>query len=648
MGFDPSTARPLTPIQGVPLDLSNQMDAIDQSGGTVDVQVFPNGQVINKSKKKFDPTTAKKFDPTTATAVEEDKPFDLGRMLALGGRAAAQGALSLPLMAADAFMGGPVKRAAGDKTPSPLDALNAFLNKNSYSPETSGERLASDAVQGATSALAGPGTIAKGLIPSLLAGGSAGLSAGGTREAGGSEALQTIAGLLGGMAPAALRGAGGVLSDKMGDIGSTVGAAFGNKNAVQRLAEDAAQRVSGGEKQFISAAEKAATNYLGPNVPVTTAQAIAQRNAMTPDVRAGATVKLQQELTGAQGATDVLPSVAKRQFTAMETPLQKIAGGADRATQDASQELAKQFRSDNAGKQYAALAATPVKVDATLEALLSSPAGRSAYTMAKDITDNANAAKLAAGLPTIPFQFTNAKGKVTGFTAQGLQDVKAALDAASTSPTLQSSLGITGSATNKVADVRTGLVDFMNKNVPGWQAARQAYSAQSEPLNQLQVGQALLDKFRNEKGAPTALTFLNARGKGEDALLKRSTGAGREVNFAPQDEAALAGIQSHLLRDEAVKRIGGEVKGGAGTGLASQDIPQLPNLLSRTAMIANFGLRMFGKSANDPVANLIAHKMANGTYSELLQRPVGDPLRTATEAMLRAALGTAATVKETQ
>lgn len=594
---------------------------------------------------------AKRQADTTPPASQPEQGRDWLREIGLAGGAAFKGAMTLPDLLANAG------RDAVNMGSSVLEKIPGMPKQNRLSsqssndllkylgadqPETPSERVTSDAIGGGVSALAGPGKVGKNYLAGLLAGGGAGM----TREMGGGTGAQLGVGLLAGMTPqmlASIAKAPGVR-----DVTSVIGSAFNNKASHRKLAEDTAQRISGADKDFIRSAELNGTNYLGPNVPVTTAQALAQRNAMTQDVRAGSTVKLQQELTGAQGATDVLPSVAKRQFTAMETPLQGIAGGADRATQDASQAIAKQFRADNAGKQYEALARTQVPMTSDLSVLLGSPAGRDAYRLAKSVAENDNAARIAAGGKAIPFEFTNKDGKIIGFTAQGLQNIKATLDNMSTSPTLQSSIGITGQATNKVGGVRDELVGLMNKAIPGWQDARQAYSAQSEPLNRLQVGQALLDKFRNEKGAPTALTFLNARGKGEDALLKRSTGAGREVNFAPADEAALEGIQSHLLRDEAVKRIGGEVKGGAGGGLASQDIPQLPNLLSRTAMIANYGLRMFGKSANDPVANLIAHKMANGTYSELLQRPVGDPLRTATEAMLRAALGTAATVKEEQ
>lgn len=607
-----------------------------------------DGQLADALHAKYYSDMPKeKFYSSVGFKAEETKP-DYLRQVGLAGGSMFKGAMALPDLVANAGRGAiNVGSSLLEKIPGvpkqnrlgTQSANDLLLAAGAAQPANPTERVTDDIITGGIGATASPASGMGALLAGGLGGGAAGL----TREGGGGAGAQITAGLLAGLSPSALASLAKLPIFR--DVIVVAGAGFGNKSAVKTLAEENANRVSGADKDFIKAAEFNKTNFLGDGVPVTTAQAIAQRNQMTPDVRAGATVKLQQDLSGGQGATDILPSVAKRQFTAMETPLQGLAGGADRATQNASQDLAKQFRSDNAGKQYEALAATRVRINNTLATLMESPAGSTATRLAKDIADNDAAARLAAGKPAIPFALTNQDGKVTGFTAQGLQYVKSALDDMATNKTLQGSLGISGTGTNKVSDVRGGLIDFMNLKIPGWQKAREAYSAQSEPLNQLQVGQALLDKFRNEKGSPTAQTFLNARGRGEDALLKRSTGAGREVNFDAQGEAALSGVQNHLLRDEAVKRIGGEVKGVNGSGLASQDIPQLPNLLSRTAMIANYGLRMFGKSANDPVANLIAQKMANGTYHELLQRPAGDPLRTAAEAAMRAALGTNAAME---
>jgi hypothetical protein len=80
MGFDPSTAKPLSAYPGADAATSAAMDATDAAGGIVDVTVGPDGKVTDKStaKGQFNPNTAKPFNPATANLVvtpkQEEKP----------------------------------------------------------------------------------------------------------------------------------------------------------------------------------------------------------------------------------------------------------------------------------------------------------------------------------------------------------------------------------------------------------------------------------------------------------------------------------------------------------------------------------------------------------------------------------------------
>lgn len=581
-----------------------------------------------------------KIRGTTTPETPAEPPTDWLRKIAIGGRAAFEGAMGLPMMAADAYQQGPLRRSLGDPTPAPAERLQGALDKVTYKARTGDERLLADTVSGATGALAGGGPV-KAALGALTAGGMGGLSAGLTREAGGNEFWQMIAGLVGGMTPAAVKGVASGVADKVGDVGATIGAGFGNERAIKRLARDAAERTSGADRDFVRAAERGATTFV-PGAKPTTAEAIAERNMRMPDVRAGATVKLQKDLTGAPGVEDILPSIAKRQQIAIETPIQRMAGGETRELQDAAQEAAKAFRSANAGAQYEKIAPTVVKPDMLLKTLLDSNSGTEAMRLARKIADDDQAARLVAGKSSIPFEIKDAKGNVTGYTAQGLQYVKSALDDMASNKSLQEKLGIAGTGQAKVTDVRNELVSWMNKAIPGWEKARVAYSEQSEPLNRLQVAQALADKLKNEKGTLTSGTFLNVRGRGEEGLIKKATGGAREITFDAPDEATLAGVTKQLSRQEAVNRIANEVKSSSAGNLAASDIPTLPNLLSRPAMVANFALKVLGKGANEPVAREISKRFADGTYGELLSRPVNDPARKVIEAMIRASTATAA------
>jgi len=632
--------------------------------------------VANKDKQgtpEFD-TVANAYKLARSTPTEAPKGGDssLSRDAAIAGGAMWKGATGL-LDSAEA-LGNPMaivrRNMRGELGPfesapdNLLKIVNSVfgggLNGETIKPQTNDEKMLDAVVSSGVSALGGgpgggtksllasrsvkdaAGAIADGLKPAIMpaiSGVTAGATGEAVQQAGGGTLAQIFASLLGGMSPYAAKGLAGGVANKAMDIGATVGAKMGSERAIKRLATDYAERVSGADRDFIKAAERAADTYV-PGANPTTAEAIAQRNAMTPDVRAGATVKLQKDLTGALGAEDILPTVAKRQRQALEAPLNSMAGGSTLDAQNVAQDAAKAARQAGSGAQYEAIAATPVNVDSSLTAILNSPAGANALAYAKTIAKNDEAAKVAAGKTPIPFEITNAQGNVTGYTAQGLQYVKSAIDEMASNKTLQDQLGIVGTGKGKVGEVGKQLVSWMNKNIPGWETARNTYASESETLNRLQVAQALVQKLKNEKGDLTSGNFLNVRGRGEEALIKNATGVPREVRFDQAGETALEGITKHLARNEEVNRIAGSVKGAGTSGIGASEVPQIPHMLNSTATVTNFILKKMGSGANEPVAREIAQRMANGTYGELLARPAGDPKRAIVEALLRSSAGT--------
>ena len=87
-------------------------------------------------------------------------------------------------------------------------------------------------------------------------------------------------------------------------------------------------------------------------------------------------------------------------------------------------------------------------------------------------------------------------------------------------------------------------------------------------------------------------------------------------------------IAKHLARQREAKRISAEVKPTAGSNIAPGEIPKPPTLLNRAMMLANYGIRMLGSNANDPVVKELTRRMANPReFAELLNRPATDPLR---------------------
>jgi hypothetical protein len=176
-----------------------------------------------------------------APTPEESFKDKLLRNAALAGRAVGETALGLPAAFEDAVSGRMVLNALGMKAPSKQDQLKAFFDKNSYSPETKGERLMMDTVGGIYGAgMGGPAKTAGMQAINLIAGGVGGLAGGTARESGAGVVGQTGAGigaslltlLLGGTARGALNTAGRVI-----DAAVIPG---GDVRAAARIANDAA------------------------------------------------------------------------------------------------------------------------------------------------------------------------------------------------------------------------------------------------------------------------------------------------------------------------------------------------------------------------------------------------------------------------
>src|SRR5580698_5283215 len=142
--------------------MANTTDSFDLSTAVLVDSDLPPVKTTAKPVTGFDLSTA---TPISDDSVKPDKPkqeqpTDIGRQVALGGRAAAQGvvgALTLPgtLMAgarnlpayiANNWFGGKYPY-----TPTPVGGLSAILTKlGAPNPQTSGENLASAGISGVT------------------------------------------------------------------------------------------------------------------------------------------------------------------------------------------------------------------------------------------------------------------------------------------------------------------------------------------------------------------------------------------------------------------------------------------------------------------------------------------------------------------
>jgi len=108
----------------------------------------------------------------------------------------------------------------------------------------------------------------------------------------------------------------------------------------------------------------------------------------------------------------------------------------------------------------------------------------------------------------------------------------------------------------------SNLVDVkktIEQALPGYERAQQVFAAASPPVNQAKVLGAMQQVLTQPLGAgERALPFMTALGRGENALLKKATGATRYDDLSqvlsPQQMGVVKGIESELKRNAEVVR----------------------------------------------------------------------------------------------
>lgn len=192
---------------------------------------------------------------------------------------------------------------------------------------------------------------------------------------------------------------------------------------------------------------------------------------------------------------------------------------------------------------------------------------------------------------------------------QFLHYVKLSLDK-TLSKTGDSALSSTEKAT--VAGVKDDLVNWMVKKNPDYGTARSEFAAASIPINQMQVGQTLLDKLVAPlSGKERAASFAQAV-RDAPRTIKSSTGSSifdsLDQILSPRQMQSVEGVSADLARKASYEDLARGTNLGGGTDITGGVTGMhLPNLLSRPAMIANYLMRRLGQGADEKI-NVLAGK----------------------------------------
>lgn len=284
--------------------------------------------------------------------------------------------------------------------------------------------------------------------------------------------------------------------------------------------------------------------------------------------------------------------------------VQNIAGDeAKRAAAVAARELA-------AGDMYQAATNAVYQMDGRLQNLLSRPAVQQAMGRAKTLAANqgrefafevprpaALDALAGAGGETL-------RGKATTqITGQGLQDLKMALDDMLTDPTS----GFAGQAGSTLKNLRGQIVDWMEQANPAFKQARTSYAAASKPINQMDVGQRLLDKttaaMRDMGGNQRLQANAFARALNDEQALVRGATGFKGVNaledvMDPQQIAALQAVRSELERVSNLASAANGPGSQTAKSLASQNL--LRQTLGPLGLPQNWSEAAFWQTAMRP------------------------------------------------
>jgi hypothetical protein len=203
-----------------------------------------------------------------------------------------------------------------------------------------------------------------------------------------------------------------------------------------------------------------------------------------------------------------------------------------------------------------------VKPDADLVSLLQRPSMKKAWEVAADLAAE-NGEALPQSLDTI-------SGKT-------LHYLKMAMDDLADNPAVH---GLAGNQARAVSSTKNQLVTWIGKHIPDYDQARNTYSAMSQPINQMEVGQAFRNKLQPalaDFGASSrsrGAMFAEALRDGDDfaaRTLGRSNANLRSI-MGRENMGKLRMIAEQLGRRTNADELGRAVGSNTGQNMVGQNV----------------------------------------------------------------------------
>jgi hypothetical protein len=211
-------------------------------------------------------------------------------------------------------------------------------------------------------------------------------------------------------------------------------------------------------------------------------------------------------------------------------------------------------------------------------------------------------------------------GKDPMSTLEGLHLMKVAIDAQFKTPTAATALQNYNTAA--LQNAKSQLLGAIDKLSPMYSGARVQYASMSEPVNQAQVLNKMVETLKGSgAAAEKPAQFLNALGQGESALLKRADqnprfGGINEV-LTPEQMTAVNKVSGELKREATMEELAKQGK-EALAGILKERAITAPGVNATSAVINKVSGILRGR-VNDKTLEAVANGMMSGkSANELL------------------------------
>lgn len=449
-------------------------------------------------------------------------------------------------------------------------------------------------------------------------------------------------------------GAVGKIGGTIGDIGQTIGAAAGNKSSIQKLSADAAQKAAGQDREKVIAALQSRTQDI-PGYKPSVAEALGEANIGQEGQLGGKTIRLQRDLTGAAAAPDTLTGNERTQKIALD----RYVEGVKAETAPLRERVINDIRGNN--KLFTYLDNNLSKTQTALENAVQDE-GRF-NTIAAQQENLANNFVPVPGMPRVAGRVSQNAERVPEAISASQDTAQIAAVRRAKLETLNQTLAnleANGAGPLKVEDTLKRIAELSNQ--PGRRVSDVVQKTMGDVQEKIaslpnnkgyvdpedlywirkEIGNTITKYSKETQNWDKRLTSGIERDiqRAIDSSIEQSIGnSGKWNAYLKTYSEGMRRVENVQERLAEAKGIASKVRSGSRDELMRGEVPMLPTLLSRPMMLANYGLKMFSKSATDPVTLNLAEKMRDpAEYAKLLTMVEQDPFKVRAQQMFRNSL----------